>query len=116
MNIVIIPNFQELRLPHVDAGSDGQWCTCDKDRFGMFYLLNGDRYQLCDLGELEEEYIDSELNFESEADCHKAASKYYNSYGMTYPYMDEWHIAILSGVNETPIINKEVQSQTMVFK
>ena len=115
MSINIILAFHELRLPMEDGGK-GEWCTYDKDDIGMFYLLNKNRYNLCDVGSMEDSEIDANLYFDTEADCHKAAAEYYDSYGKVYPYTAEW----LAARKIQPAIKKsstnEVHSQIMVFE
>lgn len=113
MSIVIIPDFHELRLPMLTG--QNRWYTFDLHARGLFYLLNQDRYQLCDLGEINVLKIDANLYFNSEADCHFAAAEYYNTYGIMYPYMSEWVASINITATTTKPPTTEIQSQIMVF-
>ena len=114
MSIVIIPDFHELRLPMCTG--DSNWYTFDLHEKGLFYLLNQDRYQLCDLGEIDILKISDNLYFNSEEECHRAAAGYYTTYTTTYPYTNEWLASMppQAPTNNQPLTT-EVESQIMVF-
>ena len=107
MHTRILP-FHDLRLPHLDGGRESQWTT-HSESDGMVYLLNGGRYELADLMEID---IYKDIHFDTEAECHEAACAYYLSHGKLYPYTQEWNTAI-GNTAETVDDN---ESQVMRFK
>ena len=110
MPVIAIGKFHELRRPHLDGGRKNQWCTY-ADKNGMYYLLNGVRHNLCDIGNLDD--IGAEIHFVTEAECHEAAAEYYNKHCLFYPYMREWRESRdLQGA----ALNVGVESQVMRFK
>lgn len=112
MSIFVLKDFHELYPPSLDGALNTEWCAYDKDDAGMFYLLNKDRYQLCNLAFLTADEVDENLHFPSEVDCHVAASEYYMSHNKHYPYIHQWRAAIAA---EKPLVTGNVQSQPMDF-
>ena len=108
MTIEFVEGFHELMLPA--HSYDNLWTACGSDE-SMYYLLNGDRPHLCDLDEIDFDEIKPNLYFDTEWDCHYAASEYYLQRLGTYPYMAEW----LKCIPRTKVIT-ELESQVMVFK
>lgn len=114
MSIFVLSEFHELQPPMMDGGLDTEWCACDSDDAGMYYLLNKDRYLLCNLALLDDVEIDKNLHFPSEVNCHMAAYEYYVRHGKQYPYIHQWRDAIVAEGGTQPAA--DVQSQIMEFK
>ena len=101
----ILP-FHNLTLPHLDGA---RWCTYSQED-EMIYLLNGDR---CELVILTEAHPVNDIHFNTEAECHNQASKYYTNHNQSYPYTKEWQKACIANV---VLDSDDVQSQTMEFE
>ncbi len=115
MSIAMILAFHELCPPVQDGDNNQQnWCAYDKDKHGLYYLLNGDRYVLGNLT-FGLGLKTSEFYFKTEADCHLAASQYYRNHGKLYPYSKEWGASLLFKTVTTN--NADViESQVMEFE
>lgn len=111
MTIEYIEGFHALLKPA--ESYDLLWTACG-DEESMFYLLNGDRYALCDLDEIDFDEIKPNLYFDTEWDCHQTAAAYYTIHCEPYPYMKEWNKCIRW--NPDLKITDEIESETMVFK
>lgn len=109
MPVIAIGKFYELRLPHEDGDRKDQWCAF-ADGHGMYYLLNGGRYNLGNILDMDD--IPSEIHFATEAACHAAAAAYYAKHGWQYPYRDEWK---KSKNAQGVTLNAGVESQVMRF-
>lgn len=104
--------FHSLRLPYSDGGGGNQdWCTCDKDTMGMWYLLNDGSNTL---GDLMDGLKVREFYFNTEEEAYKALYQYYAHHGVPYPYIDEW--LDLVGLNSDRDAIDEEGSQVMVFR
>ena len=110
-----ITKFHELCAPMKDGdGNQQNWCAYDKDKHGLYYLLNGDRYVLGNLT-YGLGLKTSEFYFVTEADCHCNAAKYYSNHGKPYPYNKEWRASL----TELPVTTNNpdiIESQVMEFE
>ncbi len=114
MSLKTIPEFHELRLPHEQVGRKNQWCAYSSKN-GMYYLLNGDRWELADLADMDVTNISSEIHFESEAKCHEAAREYYSRHGRNYPHTERQMTLVKKNMLTKPV-DPELKSEHMSFK
>jgi len=104
-----ILTFHNLCRPHLDGDRDEQWVTFSHED-GMVYLLNGNRYELAELDDIN---IDKDIYFTTEAECHKQAQAYYCNYGNPYPFLKEWQACMKVAAFDNNVV--EAESQVMEF-
>jgi hypothetical protein len=108
------PEFHELAAPSLDCLDDNSWCVCDIDASSVYYLLNDGTL---DLGDLLSGLDTKWIYFNTEAECHAMAAKYYDRFGRNYPYMDEWAGCMAPDGKQVDEAVEEavVQSEVMYF-